>query len=319
MRLRMKVISITKMGGGLNNQKIMLLGLLITAIENNSAINIPPLINYVTNKKSNIFKKYLYGKLFYPLFDRYIPFFKMFDRSLFNFFLEKYTIITSTKKQGKKLHNEDMFLKGSEAIDSFIKNENYQYKDFISDFFKYLHPSIYLQEKIDFFIEQAQPFDAVCQLRVEDDWPLDVESTWEDKNKDIKMPSQVNRSIIIFDKIKRTLPKLKNIYVTYDKNGLKIPFSEISTEINNKFDFNLKSKYASKNKKLNPKNALEASIIDFEISVFSNVYIGTDMSSFTLLSNLTKSSRENNKLEHRYLYGKKKNQLDNFMNQREKR
>ncbi|GKW41731.1 hypothetical protein [Pectobacterium parvum] len=309
----MTIISIKRMGGGLNNQKMMLLALLITAIETNSEIKLPYLINYVTNKKDNTFKKYIYRKLIYPLFDRYVPFFKIFDKSLFVLLLEKYKIKISSKTSNIKYSNEKMFEKGSAIIDEFLKKNNHQHKHFIMDFFKHLQPSSYMKNKIDFFTDQSLPFDAICQLRIEDDWPLNVDSNWSEKDDQKKLPSQVMRSIDIFNKIYNTLPNLKNIYVTYDKNGLKTPFSLISDTIKDKFGYTLKAKHLSKNKNLNPKNALEASVIDFEMSVQTDIYIGTEMSSFTILSNLTKECRELNFPVHRYFYGTKEDRLSIYI------
>ncbi|MBE5201829.1 hypothetical protein IG612_04200 [Pectobacterium sp. FL60-S17] len=310
----MKIISISRMGGGLNNQKMMLLGLLITAIESNAAIQIPPLINYVTNKKDNIFKKYIYGKLIYPLFHRYIPFFDMFDHASFIYFTNKYNIIISKEKADIEYKNEEMFKKGSNIIDEYVNNENYNYKSLISDFFKFLIPSKYMKEKIDFFIDQSQPIDAVCQLRIEDDWPLDVNASWQEKQGSTKLPSQLTRSMVIFEKIYNTLPSLKYIYVAYDKNGLKIPFTSISDTVDEKFGFKLKTKHPSVLKRSNPKNALEASIIDFEISVSVDIYIGTEMSSFTLLSNITKENRDGHPLQQRYHYNTKRDYLTIYAN-----
>lgn len=79
-------------------------------------------------------------------------------------------------------------------------------------------------------------------------------------------------------------------------------FEDIEKLAINSFGFTLKEKKSSVENEFNPKNALEASIIDFEIAARSNIFIGTDMSTFTSISAITKFCRDNIVPENRYLY-----------------
>ncbi|WP_350238437.1 O-fucosyltransferase family protein [Pectobacterium colocasium] len=301
----MKTLFLKRTGGGLNNQKMIFLALLIEAIEKKSPIALPYFINFIANKSKKSLKDKVYFSYIYKFFHRDIDLFTVFDKKSMDAFFEKYNIkinnyITS-RYTGKKLNPDKLFFKGESIVNEFIKNQNYEYRNIVIDFFKYLTPSKYMEDKIEYFISHAHPYDAVCQLRIESDWPLDIEDSWE------KKPSEVNSTPLercnhIFSKIKKTLPSLNTLYITYDKSALTCSFEDIKKLAKDRFGFNLKEKHSAVNDEFNPKNSLEASIIDFEIAARSSIFIGTDMSTFTSISAVTKFCRDGHPPKDRYLY-----------------
>ncbi|WEF12286.1 O-fucosyltransferase family protein [Pectobacterium actinidiae] len=301
----MKTLFLKRTGGGLNNQKMIFLALLIEAIEKNSPIALPYFINFIANKSKNNLRDRFYFSYTYKFFHRDIDLFTVFDKISINTFFEKYNIkinnyITS-RYTGKKLNPDKLFFKGESIVNEFIKNKNYEHRDIVADFFKYLIPSKYMEEKIEYFISHARPYDAVCQLRIESDWPLDIEDSWEKKPNEVNS-TPLDRCNHIFSKIKKTLPSLKTLYITYDKSALTCSFEDIENLARDEFGFTLKEKHSAVNDEFNPKNALEASIIDFEIAARSDIFIGTDMSTFTSISAVTKFCRDGHPPKDRYLY-----------------
>lgn len=296
----MSTLVLKKMSGGLNNQKMILLALIIESIETNKKIRLPEFVNYVNKKTIKGFKKNIYYNSVFP-FKKKVDLFKVFDRNSFSFFLKKYNVDIEEDNQEIICQSEIFFFKGSEIINNTINNSSYIYRELTIDFFKHLIPSVYMKNKIDFFTEQSLPYEAVCQLRIEDDWPLEVEDSWAERKEKITT-SQIDRSRTIFKKIKNTLPEIRKIYVTYDKNGLQCTFEEIASMAKNEFAFELKEKKYLSNKIENPNGVLEASIIDFEIAVSAKKYIGTNTSSFSSLSALTVFCRNAENRSQRYLY-----------------
>ncbi|RJL55127.1 hypothetical protein [Pectobacterium carotovorum] len=301
----MRALFLKRTGGGLNNQKMIFLALLIEAIEKKSPIALPYFINFIANKSKKNLRDKIYFSYIYKFFHRDIDLFTVFDKKSMDFFFEKYNIKTNNyitaRYTGKKLNPDKLFFKGESIVNEFIKNQNYEYRNIVIDFFKYLTPSKYMEDKIEYFISHAHPYDAVCQLRIESDWPLDIEGSWEKKTNEVNS-TPLDRCNHIFSKIKKTLPSLNTLYITYDKSALTCSFEDIKKLAKDRFGFKLKEKHITDEKKFNPKNSLEASIIDFEIAVRSNIFIGTDMSTFTSISAVTKFCRDGHPPKGRYLY-----------------
>ncbi|MBN3217964.1 O-fucosyltransferase family protein [Pectobacterium polaris] len=301
----MKTLFLKRTGGGLNNQKMIFLALLIEAIEKNSSIALPYFINFIANKSKKNLRDKIYFSYIYKFFHRDIDLFTVFDKKSMDVFFEKYNIkinnyITS-RYTGEKLNPDKLFFKGESIVNEFIKNQDYEYRSIVIDFFKYLTPSRYMEEKIEYFISHARPYDAVCQLRIESDWPLDIEDSWEKKPNEVNS-TPLERCNHIFRKIKKTLPSLKTLYITYDKSALTCPFEDIENLARDGFGLKLKEKNTTAENEFSPKNALEASIIDFEIAARSDIFIGTNMSTFTSISAVTKFCRDGHPPKDRYLY-----------------
>lgn len=301
----MKTLFLKRTGGGLNNQKMIFLALLIKAIEKNAPIALPYFINFISNKSKKNLRDKFYFSYTYKFFHRDISPFTVFDKKSMHVFFEKYDIkinnYITAQFTGEKLNPDKLFFQGESIVNEFIKNKNYKHRYVVIDFFKYLTPSEYMERKIAYFIDHAQPYDAVCQLRIESDWPLDIEDSWEEKPNSVNS-TPLDRCNNIFNKIKNTLPVLKTLYITYDKSALTCSFKDIENLAKDGFGFTLKEKHSDFNNKFNPRNSLEASIIDFEIATRSDIFIGTDMSTFTSISAVTKFCREGIVPKERYLY-----------------
>ncbi|MDG0798207.1 hypothetical protein [Pectobacterium punjabense] len=301
----MKTLFLKRTGGGLNNQKMIFLALLIDAIEKDAPIALPYFINFIANKRNKNLRDKFYFAYTYKFLHRDINIFTIFDEKSANIFFEKYNIkiknYTISRYTGEKNNPDKLFFKGESIVTEFSKNHNYKYRDIIIDFFKYFIPSAYMEKKIDYFTTRALPYDAVCQLRIESDWPLDIEDSWEKKPNSVNS-TPLERCNNIFNKIKKTLPSLKILYITYDKSALTCSFKDIEQLARDGFGLTLKEKHSAVNDELTPKNSLEASIIDFEIAARSNIFIGTDMSTFTSISAITKFCRDGYLPKDRYLY-----------------
>ncbi|MEQ9889282.1 O-fucosyltransferase family protein [Pectobacterium zantedeschiae] len=301
----MKTLFLKRTGGGLNNQKMIFLALLIEAIEKNAPIALPYFINFIAKKRNKNLKDKFYFSYTYKFFHRDIDLFTVFDEKSANVFFSKYKIkinnYTTSRYTGEKHNPDKLFFKGESIVNEFLNNHDYKNRNIVIDFFKYFIPSAYMEKKIDYFTAHALPYDAVCQLRIESDWPLDIEDSWEKKPNSVNS-TPLERCNHIFKKIKKTLPSLKTIYITYDKSALTCSFKDIENLARDEFGFTLKEKNSAVNNELTPKNALEASIIDFEIAARSNIFIGTDMSTFTSISAITKFCRDGYLPKDRYLY-----------------
>ncbi|ONK01992.1 hypothetical protein BSK71_19370, partial [Pectobacterium actinidiae] len=88
----MKTLFLKRTGGGLNNQKMIFLALLIEAIEKNSPIALPYFINFIANKSKNNLRDRFYFSYTYKFFHRDIDLFTVFDKISINTFFEKYNI-----------------------------------------------------------------------------------------------------------------------------------------------------------------------------------------------------------------------------------
>ncbi|EHD19641.1 MULTISPECIES: hypothetical protein [Brenneria] len=301
----MTTLFLKRTGGGLNNQKMILLALIIEAIEQQSSITLPHFINFLAKKDTSTLSKKIYYSLIYKNFQRNIPIFDIFDRDSFFTFLRKYNVKVRNyhlfRFVSKRCNPSDLFFKGEAIINEFIDNEDYKYRELIIDFFKYLIPSAEMEKKINYFIAQSEPYDAVCQLRIESDWPLGIEDSWKNKSSTVAS-SPLERCRNIFIKIKNTLPDIGTMYVTYDKSAITCSFEEIVNLAQEEFSFRLKEKKSSAGEAMHPKNSLEASVVDFEIAVHKDIFIGTNISTFTLLSSITRVCRGLSDQNHRYLY-----------------
>lgn len=104
-----------------------------------------------------------------------------------------------------------------------------------------------------------------------------------------------------FHQDKNTLPDIGTMYVTYDKSAITCSFEEIVNLAQEEFSFRLKEKNPLREKRCIQRIRWKA-VVDFEIAVHKDIFIGTNISTFTLLSSITRVCRGLSDQNHRYLY-----------------
>ncbi|MGG7517874.1 O-fucosyltransferase family protein [Allorhizobium undicola] len=274
------VVSVEKITGGLNNQKMSILGLIVEARKNDSIISIPDTLHDWTPTTEGRGTKFINIHEVYEMDE-----------------LEKIIPVTN-QKADKVLSFADCFALGSQKIreegglpaEELVANET-------ARILSALRPVTDIQDEIDRLIGEMPEGTAGVQLRVERDWKNHLNSR---RSRGIKL--DLGRELVldprrIFQKI-RNEDKEKNIttlFLCCDEDDLMQKKSEISQMAGNfGFDVIFKSDVSS----AFPESRLKRSLVDFGICLKLDTYIGLSLSTFSNLLCLTKSFELKGKPNH---------------------
>lgn len=273
--------------GGLNNQKLALLGLFLSAREYNKPLVLPNM--FVLDHVSKLPREVAFSSA-YSLHDMQI-------------FAERHDIEILDRAPEGEIGGWDYFRAGLSFIYDQTRERKMDQSNISCDFFRHLTPNIrysMLFNKVHNSIFNDLAVDVVAQLRIEKDWS-DYAPVLQ---KLVGEKGDYNPSFMdIMGKIKKTLPGSQNIFAVCDEAALPVPKNIIRDQVKNSYRINLfwKSDFMSAGQ-LSKLTSLDSSIFDFQIALSARIFIGTSLSTFSNLVAFETYSRGMRFNYRHYLY-----------------
>jgi hypothetical protein len=142
---------------------------------------------------------------------------------------------------------------------------------------------------------------AVLQCRIEQDWAMHTKVHSEDP---LKSADQVPGLMDILAKLERTLPSeaKQGLYLVNDEAGLPVPKDVIRQAVADRFGFPVYWKSDLLPDILTAYPSLLLSMLDFEIAVSSEIFIGTTASSFSNLVTYERFVRTSRPVKDHYIH-----------------
>lgn len=287
------MIKTSPFNSGLNNQKISLLGYALIALRTNNKLILPTSIFDFTPGKMN----------------QLIHINKVFNIRIIENILDKYNLKNNLEVT-KIIENNpsDMFRLGATALAKLDQNAIENEKGFIEDFLKSFKPNDAIQVTIKKIISDLK-ITTSLQLRIEKDWInyLKKRNSLNNLMPHEEIPLCAES---IFEKIRGTeaLCNLKKIYICCDEDDLSKDINEVKAKAN-MFDMELifKENILKLGIQL-PESRLIRSVIDFEIALESQSFIGLSRSTFSNLVCFCRNYSRDDKADH-YIYNIKGSML----------
>ncbi|MCJ2043152.1 O-fucosyltransferase family protein [Methylobacterium sp. J-078] len=276
-------------GGGITNQKIAFVGLLVEAHATNRPVVLP---------RFKIFDQIT--KQFRPLaFEDVFEFAPMSD------FCERNSIrIAHIDPKDLPGGYDDYFWKMHSIFHNIPQNKNNSNAVFVLDAFEALVPRVrnaFLMKILREKVVQDNPDFAVVQFRIEKDWQDHCEQTL-----DAIVPSNETNYLKfddILEKIIHSELNTKKIFALCDERALPISKEEMKSVALDRFgiSIHLKSDYLS-NLEMELLTPLHLSLIDFEIATGAARFVGLTRSTFSCLATLEKYARDRRDVRQHYIY-----------------
>ncbi len=273
--------------GGINNQKLALLGLLEVAREINLPVVLPRIC--IMDQVSESRRTVEFGRVFS-------------ERDIINF-ANKYNInIVDGDPDGMPQGGWEYFAKGS-GIKSTISSTRTD-GDFARDFFRSVVPKAkdsYLLRQLKSDIFMKYNIDAAAQFRIEPDWKIYAETILS-KQHDSREDFYLDYNSIA-RKIKNSCPEYHRILVICDEAALEQPKESIRDAVANNYEINLiwKSDFLG-DFEMMALSPLELSLLDFEMAVHAPIFIGNTRSTFSNLVSVEKFCRTGSPVCGHYFY-----------------
>lgn len=286
--------------GGISNQKIALLGLMASAAdlaerEGRSRIFLPKITNYDQHKKKTF----------------QVSFGNVFSEAAIVEFAEAHGIQvefgaeTPEEPDYEIRHGWNYFFYGGGRIGSLSKNRRNFDTDIAPMFFRHLIPSITRSDvfsEIHNAIMDKYKINTVVQLRIEEDWFHHCNSMIVPHLKAPEHPYVSAEDIIA--KVKESgVNGRDHVYVTCDEKYIFAPKWDIKAAIKEKtgVDTVWRSDIlgVERNSSL---SQLDSSLIDFEIAVRSEIFVGNSRSTFANLVSFERSARAGEICHTDYIY-----------------
>lgn len=276
-------------GGGITNQKIAFVGLLVEAYETKRPVVLPrfKIFDQITKQ----FRPLSFGDVFElkPIID----------------FCER-TSIEICRVAPEELPGgyDQYFWRMHDILHNVPGNDKNPTAVFVLDVFRSLVPRVrnaFLMQILREKVVQNSPEFAVVQFRIERDWQDHCEQTLNA----IVPPHEINYLSFesILEKISQSELNTKVIFALCDEKALPITKEEMKLVALQKFDISihLKSDYLSslETELLTP---LHLSLIDFEIATGADRFVGLTRSTFSCLATLEKYARDGKDVRQHYIY-----------------
>jgi hypothetical protein len=270
--------------GGLNNQKMALVALLLSGIRDRQPINLP----YIYNRDQRTSEEYL--ARIEDIFDIG----QIFD------FAQRHDLMVLSQCPSGERGGWDHFRSFGELITGASDR---QALETALDAVLSLKPKIVLEpalQQLATFIRMTLGIGTVLQLRIETDWQkhsANLRQQFGDA-EDYELGFMQ-----ILTKVKNTFPDLRQVYVTADEQSMPAPKEAIRTACRDRFGLVLLWKSdllpAEQIELLTP---LDLSLIDFEIAKASPRFIGLTTSTFSNLLCLEKFAAARQPVRGHYIY-----------------
>lgn len=263
--------------GGINNQKLALLGLFVQALSSESR---------------SVYLPKLYSKDQHDKRSSLHPISEIYDINLIQSFADRWGISILLEPDNIVYADRisrggwEYFGIGAGAVGNASNDKSTAYKSIAADFFRSLVPNIGntpIAHELMAKIFGELGIDTVVQLRIEEDW---YHYTQQHLSQIINKPEDYYITAPeIIAKVKATMPHTKRVYVSCDERYIFAPKWVISKEVLDATGIEIiwKSDLISHEvfDKLKP---IDASILDFEIAKKADIFVGMTRSTFANLA-----------------------------------
>jgi hypothetical protein len=273
--------------GGLNNQKMALVGLILSGIRDRRPINLP----YIYNKDLRTEQEYL------------VRLENVFDLSHIQDFAGQHGVTVHSACPSGERGGWDYF----GAFHGFISTpRDRQALQTALGAVNSLKPRIATDRTfldLKNFVFGSLGIDTVLQLRIESDWRDHVENGL----RPILGDSEDNGIgfLQILSKVRNTFPDLRMLYATSDENAMLSSKNEIREACRSRFGLEL----LWKSDLLDPSmigqlTPLDLSLIDFEIAKHSRRFVGLTSSTFSNMLGIEKFANTGQPVTGHYIYNR---------------
>jgi hypothetical protein len=271
--------------GGLNNQKMALIGLLLSGVSQRQAINLP----YIYNKDLQTEQEYL------------VRLENVFELNRIRDFTRQHGVTVQSVCPSGQRGGWDYF----SAFHRFVASpeERATLQTTLSAI-RHLKPRIASHPAflgLRNFVFGSIGVDTVVQLRIESDW----RDHFETALRPLLGESEHNGIgfLEILTKVKNTFPDIKIIYATSDENAMLSSKEEIRTLCRSRLGIEV----LWKSDLLDPSltgtlTPLDLSLIDFEMAKYSRRFVGLTSSTFSNMLGIEKLANTRQPVTGHYIY-----------------
>ena len=250
------IIGYTACHAGLNNQKLALLGLFVKALERSCAIALPELCNYSTATTAAVSG---------------IDFDRVFDVSRLRAFGAAIGVPIADGREFEPVSFNDGFQLGNQEDRSGL----WDHGSVSAQFWRALRPAPPLADMIDRIsrdLFEGAGVQAVVQLRIEPDWQKHAVNFLPRDGRPTTYQG-------ILKRVKNTLgPLAQRILLTCDES--QVPAAEIARYASSELGIAVSFKTGSRHFELRSDDIILRSLVDFELGLHADVFVGATHSTF---------------------------------------
>jgi hypothetical protein len=279
-------------GGGINNQKMALIGLFATAREAGAALCLPDIT--LMDQVNHVYD--------------HVPFQSIFNPAKFLAVAQRYGIPVAPYEREKMPQGYDAYFWKTFSIFEDFSFSGHPtdagFNEFILDLLASFEPLVrqtYIFRKLKADVFEQAGIEMVAQFRIEADWERHCR---ENLDKHVPQPEDnFLPAVRIVEKILKTFPGTKRLFVICDEPALVMPkevirqevFSRLGVEVFFKSDF--LSGYV-----LDMLKPTQLSLLDFEIASSAKTFVGLSRSTFSNLTALQAYAVTRRPVAHHYIY-----------------
>lgn len=289
-----RALSFRYNNGGLNNQKLALLGLFVKAVETKAPIILPDLYNLDHTDESQC---------------KTFKFQELYDIESLRLFASRHevTILDQVDQETPEydVGGWEFFGVGAKHIAAATISREMHPDDISCDFFRSLKPFILLQpEIIEMYrmLQETKTALLVIQMRIEKDWEKFSQITLKPTVGDAEdyLPSFSD----IMSKVVTTLDRrFQKAYVVCDESSLPVSLDEIRDVCSTVFctDLAWKSDFLDA-AMFERMSVLERSILDFDVALQAEAFVGLTRSSFSNMVTFERYSKLRGDVRDHFIY-----------------
>lgn len=276
-------------GGGINNQKMGLMGLLLEAFENRRPVVLPRF--RVMDQLTRVHRPLEFGDVYE--IEPVLAFCRRHD-----------VTIEIRDPNELPLGYDAFFWKTYAALHQLPIQPCSRQSVFLADLMRSMQPRIrstFIAMSLRRALNELDPNHAVAQIRIELDWKQHCETNLKNT-----VPSS-EQNYLTFNEILRkigvSLPSVRTLYIACDEPAMPISKMEMKAVAAAHFgiDVRFKSDYISRFEE-HLLNELQLSLLDFEIATHAGQFIGISRSTFSCLATLERHCREIRYVQDHYIY-----------------
>ncbi|HVY15289.1 MAG TPA: hypothetical protein VHB27_08680 [Rhodopila sp.] len=283
--------------GGLNNQKLTLLGLFMAAKEQGRPIRLPDLfLHSQETYKADVASR---ARGMTPPLRAHVALGQFYDLGAMRAFAKSEGIGLVDSPADGEVGGWTYFHKGADDLYKIGPAGS----PFTRGFFNALKARIAHSDAHRAIARGMahRGISVVLQCRVEQDWMTHIGKALPTSPR---TPDQVPGLVDILGKVRRTLAAetRPGVYLVNDEAGLPIPKTQLRQEIASRFGFQVYWKSDFVPDILTRYISLQLSMLDFEIAVDAPIFVGTTTSTFSNMAAYERFARTGRPAQHRYIY-----------------
>jgi hypothetical protein len=276
-------------GGGISNQKMALIGLLLEGFETGRPVVLPRfrVMDQLTRTH------------------RPLAFDDVYEVEPILAFCRRHDVMVETRDPSELPHGYDAFFWKTYAVLYHMPAQPFSRQSvFVADLLRSMRPRIgstFIAYSLRRTLEELDPDYVVAQIRIEQDWKQHC----DDNLKNTAPPDEQNYLPfnVIVGRIASSLKSVRTLYITCDEPAMPLSKMEMKAVAAAHFgiDVRFKSDYISPFEQ-GLLNELHLSLLDFEIATHATRFVGISRSTFSCLATLEKHCREMEYVKQHYIY-----------------